>query len=403
MNYTIEDYIFAMAGMQKHKDAWPEFKIDTSDVNLIMSFARQLARKIGFTDRQFALAQKKILEYKDQFDKFEIDLDGIEKTSLPIREIDRSRWIKIIDEDYFGVRFPFSKKMIKHIEFLSTVEDRTRYDKQGKVHYIPITEKNIFSVVENLPDVFELDDSISEIYRNIQMMKNDKENNAPGIYSFKLKNLHKKAFDYAISSIGEPTVENLVLYKDKEDVLGITHIDEDDLAHSLNFMQPLTARIVKRSKPNVFVSSKEFNLNNIAETLLELHRFPILFVIPEKGSLDCVHDAQDSFRNIIDNSSISNLHRKDNTSQENTEYNQYIKREKINNSLDQNTKIVYISNNKIPKPLLESNWSPSVAVVFGSMQAGMRSGVNEYLNDIDLVIYFDDDISYFTRNKIEKI
>ena len=53
------------------------------------------------------------------------------------------------------------------------------------------------------------------------MMNNNKKNYVPGIYSLKLKNLHAKAIDYAISTIGSPDVDNLAMYKDRDQLLGI--------------------------------------------------------------------------------------------------------------------------------------------------------------------------------------
>ena len=40
------------------------------------------------------------------------------------------------------------------------------------------------------------------------------------------------------------------------------------------------------------------------------------------------------------------------------QFNQYVKSQGLNNIVDKNTKIVYISNNKIPKPLMKSGFRP---------------------------------------------
>ena len=36
-------------------------------------------------------------------------------------------------------------------------------------------------------------------------------------------------------------------------------------------------------------------------------------------------------------------------------FNQYITEQELNNSVDKSTKVVYINNNKLPKPLLKRN------------------------------------------------
>ena len=146
--------------------------------------------------------------------------------------------------------------------------------------------------------------------------------------------MHTKAIDYALSSIGEPDIENLARYKDKQETLGIVHFDDKDLVQSINGVQPLTRRIVYRTKRQVFIDKNEFTIDNLVESLLELHRFPVLVMLPDNNnSLELMHKMQTSFKNIISNDSVTNLFRKDNTTAENKEYNTYIKQNNLNNSL----------------------------------------------------------------------
>lgn len=400
MNYTIEDYIEFLSGVITPDNQTFVFDLDSSDKNLIFSLAKQTIRGIAFTDRQFELAKTKVLYYEPQLKKVGFDLLTIDNLRYPLRKIDRSKWIKIIDnksgEPCIGVRFPFTKKMIKYIDFLEKLSDRKNYDKANKIHFVPINESNIYSVIEKFKDAnFDIDDNLTHIHREILHMKNNNEEYAPGIFGFKLKNLHDNAIEYALSSIGEPNIENLARYKDKQDALGIVHFDESDLATSVNATQPLTRRLIYRKQKTVFVSNKEFTIDNLAETLLELYRFPVLFLLPEADSLDYLIETHHSFRNIIPNDKITNLYRKENDTEENKEYNRYIKENKINNPLAIDSKIVYTTNNKIPKPMIEIDWTPSVAVLLTSKR--VPSNVETYLNDLDLVIHYDDDATPWAR------
>ena len=412
MNYTIEDLLEIFAGIADRNKVTLDFEIDSSDKNLIFSLAKQTFRGVALTDRQHELTKLKLLYYKDQFNKH--GFDNIEASfnnlRLQLREIDRSKWIKIIDHDdlgkpYIGVRFPFSKQMIKYIEFLEKVSNKNHYNKKDKIHYVELNEQNIYLIIDKFKNAnFNIDDTLIQIYEKIQMMKDNKQDHVPGIFGLKLKNLHQKAIDYAVSSIGEPNIKNLAQYKDQQDVLGLVHFDQEDLNESLNNLQPLTKRIIAREKKNIFISSSEFTLDNIAESLLELYRFPIMFIVPDnETSLDYINSAQASFRNIIPNESVSTLFRKPNDSEENKEFNQYIKQNKINNSLAISTKIVYISSNKIPKPLIDNEWKPSVAVLFESNRFTNRSNLNAYLNDLDLIIHYDEGMSVWSRSEIDAI
>jgi hypothetical protein len=61
---------------------------------------------------------------------------------------------------------------------------------------------------------------------------------------------------------------------------------------------------------------------------------------------------------------------------------------------------VYTSNNKIPKPLLETKWQPSVAIQLESKRANTQ--VDSYLNGVDLVIHYDDK-ALLWKGYVEKI
>jgi len=116
----IEDYIAIL----------PTLKIDKQDEKLIKSISLQIARNIGLTDRQFELIKSKLIIYKDLFptDKIIDFHTNINRLKIPLRQIDRSKTIKIVTKeilDLFSVeeklmiaiRFPYTNKMIKYINF----------------------------------------------------------------------------------------------------------------------------------------------------------------------------------------------------------------------------------------------------------------------------------------------
>src|SRR6056300_673577 len=293
-NKTIEDLIEIISGMIQSKFV---FEIQNTDRNLMFSLGKQCLRQIPFTDRQYELAKRKILDYKEQFEANGID-DVEEKMNnlrLPLRSIDRSKTISLVeqhDQPMIAVRFPFAKNMIKYIEILNSIHKNKGYDKANKTHYVDLTEKNIYRIVGNFQKAnFEVEESLQEQYGKLLEMKEKENDYVPGIYGLKLKNLHNRAFDFAISNIGEPNIDNLALYKDRKDVVGLEYFDEDDLQHSVNKLQPLTKKIVRRSKTNILINSTRYTVNNIVESILELHRFPLLVVLTDNDdSAECLKD-----------------------------------------------------------------------------------------------------------------
>jgi hypothetical protein len=63
---------------------------------------------------------------------------------------------------------------------------------------------------------------------------------------------------------------------------------------------------------------------------------------------------------------------------------------------------VYISNNKVPKPLLKSDWLPITAITTSSNRsAGAKT--DAYIEMLDLVMHYDSDVSPWKRKQIETL
>ena len=403
---TVEDLIEILSGLSNLNC---KFDIQSSDQNLMFSLGKQCIRQIPFTDRQYDLAKRKILDYKNQLQENGITHieEKMNRLRHPLRSIDRSRTIKI--ENYEGlpmiaVRFPFAKNMIKYIETLTAIHKNKGYVKQTKTHYVRLTEKNIYKVVGNFQKAnFEIEESLKETYRKLLEMTENKKNFVPGIYGLKLKNLHNKAFDYAISSIGEPNIDNLALFKDRQDVIGLDHFDESDLTESVNKLQTLTKKLIHRKKYNVLINSTKYSFNNVVESILELHRFPLLVILPDTDeSLTALGTVYESFKGIVLDDSCTVMFRKENKTELDKQFNQYIKQKNLNNSLANSSKIVYINNNKLPKPLLASDWKPSAILLMGgSRRISMK--LTALTNECDLVIHYDSDKGMFGYQDIEEV
>ena len=409
--FTVEDYIELLAGLHaEQKDI--NIEIDKSDYNLVYSLGRQCVRAIAFTDRQLELSKQKILYYKDQFTKhgYNIDLENIE-SRLPLRQIDRSKYIKFVAHNaqdrplkenkngWIAVRFVFNKKLISCIEKINIL-DHT-YDKQNKIHFFPFNEQNVYRLVEIFKDKgFEIDDIILDYYESLKEMDKNKKNYIPGIYGLKIENLTKRAVEIIISDIGTPDNENLALLKDRQHIYGLEHFDQDDLNFSINQLTSLSQKIVRRTSRQVLVDSSVYNFDRIAECILELQRHPVLIVLDNRNDFDSLVETYRSFQNIFMQDDFSVLYRKNNDEQ-GTEFNQYIQQNNLNNSLDISSKIVYTNKEKFPKTILKSDWKPKTAIMVGSTVSNQK--LMTYLNEVDLVIHYDTDVSPFLSRNIEKL
>lgn len=404
---TAESCIEILSGVHPTHD-YDGVDVHESDKHLINSLTKQSFKGVAYTDRQYELVKSKISLYKDVLENLDIDVDEcINNLRLELRTIDRSKWIGVRNvngTDYLAVRFTFNKRLISAIESLRTsgIEKEKITDTDNKINYFKLTEKNIYRIIEILKDrKFTIENEVNLQYEKLQMMMNNKNNYLPGVYGFKLKNLNKKAVDYIISDIGEqPSPENLALYKDREALYGIEHFDKEDLDASVKHLTTLSQRIVRRRSTQILVNPESFTVDHVAESILELNRYPLLVCLDSKTELDDLTTVYHSFRNIFPNDDFCVLYRKDNDSPDNKNFNQYIKQNNLNNSLGNTSKIVYTSQDKLVKTLIKQDWQPKSALVF---RCSRKSKIQTYLDELDLVIYYDTDVSPFLTNKIEKI
>jgi hypothetical protein len=412
--YNIEDCLELLVGLKGQGS----FQIESSDQTILQSIARQVSKGVALTDRQYELVKQKLLTYKAQFSSLEYNIDlAIDTLRMPLREIDRDKFITVVGhrdtlkpneayESYkekwkwIKVRFPFSKKLILTIENINAKIPRSKYhhNKGTHEHYFFLSEKTIYEVVGEFKDKnFNIDEQLLSIYEKLETMKNNKEEYIPGVYNFKLRNLNDRAVNYMISSVGEPSIETLALYKDRQDMFGLHYFDQSDLEQSIAQLSTLTKKIVNRKRSNVFVQHEKYTINAVAESILELNRFPLIVILPTADPLSYLHIVHTAFNGFIDNQDASVLFRLDNKT--NSEFNDYIKKHSLNSPLDSSTKIVYISNDNVPKPLLMSNWKPSAALMLSSSRNHSRVGT--YCETLDLVIHYDKEPSVMLRRNLD--
>lgn len=396
-NLTIEDFVEVLVGYQEH-NCEHKFVIQKSDFNLLTSLGRQTLRQIPYTDRQYALVKDKLLAYVDQFESngFTDIQSNFKNLRMPLREIDRSRWIRFettSNGDMIAVRFTFQKKLISALQKLANSD---HYDKLKKTHYFTYNEINLHSIISALADKgFEVQPELQEKYEILEMMNKNKKDYIPGIYSLSLKNLNEKAINYMVSTIGdEPNISNLAKYRDRESLFGIKHFDQADLDNSINMYTTLSQKIIRRTNSKVLIDPTEYPFDRVAESLLELSRYPILVVLNDQNDFDNLTKVYQSFRNIFNGDDFCTLYRKDNNTPDNIAFNNYIKENKLNNSLALSSKVVYTSINKMSKVLLQSEWKPQCALFMGSMRS---NNLDPYINELDLVIHYDVESSQFVR------
>lgn len=411
---TIEDLLEILAGLQGQS----KVQIEPSDANIMYSIARQIFKGTALTDRQFALVKEKLQTYKNQFTALEYNFDlAIETLRMPLRHIDRSKYIKIVSHSemvgldnvyesykekwkWIKIRFPFSKKLICKVDMLDKNLSNYFHNTGSHEHYFLYNEKNTFEIIENFKNnEFEIDQELIDMYSLLEEMNSNKYNYLPGIYNLELKNLSNRAVSFMLSDVGAPCIANLALYKDRQQKYGLHYFDKDDLDNSINRLAHLSQKIVNRKSRTVLVNSEKYTTHNLTESILQLDRFPLLVVLPETNPLDDLVTVHESLRGFIDPSECTVMFRLSNSSDSN--FNNYIKNNNLNSRLDKNTKVVYISTNKVPKPLITSECIPNTVLLTQSLRVNPK--INQYFKQFDLIIHYDNNVSQFARFQQDRI
>ena len=94
-----------------------------------------------------------------------------------------------------------------------------------------------------------------------------------GIYGLKFPIFPSKAIDVMVEDIGQPSGKNLPIFADRKNMYGVEHIDENDLNDSVQRLNPLTNKIIRRKSTQIFINKDVYNYNILAESLLELFRY----------------------------------------------------------------------------------------------------------------------------------
>jgi hypothetical protein len=400
---TIEDCIEFLA---------QNIDIRASDIKLIKSFANQCKKNIALTDRQHELAKQKIIDYKEELNLngFENVEDSLNNLRNPYRIIDRSKTIKLVSKSYadffetttitmLAIRFPFSKKMIKHIELISKLQDRKEFDRNTKTHFLNFTEKNVLAIIDALKDSnFDIQPEILDYYNKVKLFVTDEKKHLPGIYNYKLKNVHQRTVDFIVDKLGKPCLENLSLYFDRRDSLGLNYFDIDDLNLSLQLKSSLAKKIAYADTKNVFLDMTAHTFQEIFLALSQLQKFPLLIILKKKDQHTTLQKIFEHLKLYTDPKNIAVLFRLENNSEENILFNQLVKKLNLNNQISKETQVVFLDNGKIPKPLFNSNWLQSTTLLLESFRQSKL--VTHFHNKADLVIHYDLQPSTWTNQKL---
>jgi hypothetical protein len=226
-----------------------------------------------------------------------------------------------------------------------------------------------------------------ERYHEIKRVKESPESYIPGFYSTEFKNFKQAGLDFINSELGNITDQNILHLYDRRFRYGITHFEKINASGLID-------NIINRETAEISIDPSSHDINKIAESLINLERFPLLVLIDGNYSYDQTSTVYHAFNGVIPTEQQCALFRVDNTSEYNV--NNFIQDKKLNNWLDADTKIVYILKDKLPKLLTSGIWKPIATLALTSNHT--HNSVSTYVKDTsDLIVYHDIDTGIIKR------
>lgn len=380
----------------------PSFRLDKKDVTFLNSINSQLNKGMALTERQYNALVEKCNEYAEFFDAQGVDLDAsTQKVRFPFREIDRRKeitleYVEEFNNEAIRIRFPFSKKQIIAVQAIKEKVPHLQYlhRKGSHEHFISVTPRNLFNFYKgyNFPG-FTVQDEVQELLDFVKDINDNAQDYVPGVYNYELKNLRENANACILDKLGTPCNENLYKYYDRKALYGLTHFNQDDLDESFKNCSDFTQKITHRKFPGVWNKTNHTNLKPVLHSFNELDRYPLFIHLTDQKEYEQLIHTHEILKDYVDAESISVMFRLDNTHEDNINFNEYIKNNKLNNPLAKNTKIVY-TNSKISKPTLESKILPEAWLTFSDERIPQE--LSKYMMQCDLIVYDVETMSSFT-------
>ena len=389
---TIEDVLETLVGLRSNKTS---FQIQKEEHTILSSIARQVFRGTALTDRQYELMKEKLQKYIPQFKNEGYNIESaIDELRQPLRQIDRSKWIKIVDypedivyeadeaDKYIAVRFPFKKSDVMLINEISKPRGY-HHNKGSHIHYFALTEEYLLQIGDKFFNKeFEIDSLLKERYNSIKDIQRSPEKHLPFFDNGKIINIKE-----SLSKLIEDETNNdLLKIYDRRFRYCLDNINLEVSQDTLEERVASRKDIYYHSKPSIESTP------DILYSLYKLDRFPMLVVLDNRYAEIQLHEVVNMFRDLIPNEEQSVLFREDDAD---SGVNQLIKHRKLNNWVDKNTKIVYINNSKLPKVLLETDWKPTCTVAYNSNN---NKNVQMYIkHNCDLIVHREETVSPFLR------
>lgn len=345
----IDDLIILLARSTFSANSW--------DTNILHSFADQINRGTGFTEKQANVALKMVKRFSSTLSQVsKLDISEILKNPTyryPIRQISNLKKISLVNSSEWGrafrVEFPYNEKYIAEIRQKRDVLGMAQWSKEEKAWLFAADERNIaFLSTLMSQDSFQLDEESQDFFNQQADIIDNMENFVPmlvddrGILKFKNISSYIPELETQdlLESIFEARKRGILTWDDSI----YKKLDE------LNLNDFTRSFIEKDPAENLQINCEKYEISVLSD--VAKHLTPLLVVIPGGNELEKLKLSFNFLKdNGFKNEEMSVMFRL--PTLDGKGFNDFVKDHSLNSPIGENTKAVFVSS-KLPKPVLKS-------------------------------------------------
>lgn len=356
--------------------------IPARDIKILKNIASLMAGPTYITENQAKLLLKIFNENLVHLDLVYDNINFYVQTPIwekPFRVQKKIREVSIENDKNTDFRiiinYSFDKEIKKVLGVLNKKIGISGFGGDNKTQYYTLNEKNLITVYDLLkPLKFHFSEHFLDLYektKNVEL--------GPILQKYEFSNFIQ---DRNLSDLGQ---ENAVIILDRK--IRYQYIFSQNFDE--NVKNTLSYKIANRNNNKIYLSNIKNNFTSLIQCLHLLKRTKILVIFDDFRVTDCLNQIY-TIKNSLDEIKIENIgiyFRFDNKG-DGEVFNKVISDNKFNKNLDTDTELVGISNGKIPKFMLKSDWYPDAVISFTSSLRNNKTDV--YCNECDLIVYYTD-------------
>jgi len=357
---TIEDLVTHL-GLCDIPNRW--------DRKAVHDFSFQIVSRKSFTSKQANLAVLLIRKYQRQLEELLNIGIGVylqtPKYNIPVRpSVQSANHMRIEPDDVYKkvilVEAPYNNLIINDIKKIKNDLIHAKWDKPKLAWIFNLDEMNLVFLNDLAEKYnFQVDQELHNYFDQIKNIDQKLESAVPMLIMDTNGNpALVNASDHAPKLSNTTNIVQAAIEARK---MGID-IWSSEVERAISTANKVTCDFLNNpNNKHLYIDSAVHGIDSMMEVIEQL--FPCLVVVGHQNELNILSDWHNMLsNNNVANSEMSVLFRLGGTANKN--FNQYVKDNQLNSSINDNTKVVFIGG-RLPKPMIKSEIKFNCVVYFG--------------------------------------